>query len=152
MLHKPIDVNALALTLTRWLAPNPSNPPDDSAIDLIGKTLGIEQSFPGINLDDALPRFLGKRDLLARARDAFLLQHIEDPAQLAEFAQQQAWPQMRRIAHSIKGASGNIGASEVNHCIRQLERVLEEPDTAGLSDLIENLVTAFGHMQTATKN
>ena len=180
VLSKPIEMAALASMLRTYLPSClPTHlPPCLPSHPLAIQTIAAEQNatppmlssepeqasdlaLPGITLDDALPRFLGRRDLLCRARDAFLLQHANSAIQLAMLAQQQAWQPMQRIAHGIKGASANIGALAVNHCIRQLETVLlaqlaqsapaAAPDSAALIHLLESLNDTLSDLRTGLR-
>jgi signal transduction histidine kinase/DNA-binding response OmpR family regulator len=172
VLSKPIEMAALT-TMLRTYLPSclPSQPLAIQSIAAEQNTTAPmlssepEQAsnlaLPGITLDDALPRFLGRRDLLCRARDAFLLQHANSPIQLAMLAQQQAWQPMQRIAHGIKGASANIGALAVNHCIRQLETAVlaqlaqsapaAAPDSAALIRLLESLNDTLSDLRTGLR-
>jgi len=139
---KPIDVDELAAVLTRWLpargaglAPqaDEENPP----------AAAQDFDFPGIALDQALPRFLGRRDVLARARDAFLGQHGASPERLAQLNAESDWAQMARIAHALKGAAGNLGALELAARALELEQALQAQDRSRIAALIQSIKGAL---------
>jgi len=140
-LAKPVDIAELAAVLTRWLpargkahaAPSHSDAP--AAAD--------DFEFPGIAIEDALPRFLGRRDMLARARDIFLKQFRTAPARLAELQAAGAWPEMAGIAHSLKGGAGTVGATGLATGAAALEGAVKARDHGAVAGLIHSIGAAF---------
>ena len=140
-LAKPIDIGELAAVLTRWLPAGRSGPGRRESADLPAPAPNLD--FPGIRLEDALPRFLGRLDLLARVRDLFLGQHRMAPARLAELEAANAWPEMARIAHALKGAAGTIGALDLEAHAKALEQALSAQDRGSMASLIHSIDAAM---------
>ena len=154
-LAKPIDVGDLAAVLTRWLPPRNSHaaaPPEsaipaltDPAVDAPVKDL----EFPGLELEDSLPRFLGRRDLLAWARDTILKEHGATPARLFDLAAAGQWMDMARIAHALRGAAGNIGALDLADSAKALENALQSPEPGHMDPMIEAIHAALANISVA---
>lgn len=100
-------------------------------------------SVPGIDLEQALPRFMNRLDLLLAARDAFLIQHRECCNQLANMLANQAWSKIFSLANVLRGGAGNIGANAVKDCAIRIEGAAQRADAVSLSALIDKLAIAM---------
>lgn len=125
---KPVTIEALREALQTWLpdleAPDspsegkslPPAPPDE------GKRL------PGIDMH-MLERHLGSAMAAApRIFASFYRAHRETIARLAASIEQQDWAQAFLIAHTLKGASANIGATALQAASQALEEALQNRD------------------------
>ena len=124
-LAKPIAVERLAAVLARWLpgqSTGAAPPADSQPARAEPDSATADAEFPGIDLGEALPRFLGRREVLRRARDALLEQHAASAAQLAGLAAEHALPQLTKIAHGLKGAAANVGAEGLRAAAAALEQ------------------------------
>jgi histidine phosphotransfer protein HptB len=79
---------------------------------------------------------------------AFLLEaYIEDSIiqlrQLGEAVEASQCEQVRRIAHSLKGSSRNVGADRVAHLCEQLESAARVEQTQQWSSLLAEIKTAM---------
>ena len=130
-LAKPIDLAELAAVLTRWL---PAGSIDAAPGAPAGVPAAVDDAeFPGIDVQAALSRFLGQREVLARARDALLKQHASSAARLAELNAVGSLAEMGRIAHGLKGAAGNVGAVALAAAAKGLEEALEARDSKAIT-------------------
>ncbi|WP_395008448.1 ATP-binding protein [Undibacterium sp.] len=149
VLAKPIQMNALLSCLHRWL---PSAPLENLSVPNDHPDEGARIELPGIDLNDALPRFLGRRDLLVKARDGFLEQHKTTRHSLSTYLEAQSWQEIRRLAHSIKGASANLSAHAVNKAASHLEHELDASkyphEAARIAQMIDTLWHAIDAMKT----
>jgi len=123
---KPIEIGDLAGVLTRWLPPRKAVSAPRRMAEIPAPV--HEGEFPGIALDIALPRFLGRKDVLARARDAFVEQYASVLLRLEELEALSDWSGLAGIAHGLKGAAGNIGALELAGQAAQLEEAIKARD------------------------
>ncbi len=148
-LAKPIDLDALWGALTRWLPARPrATPPDPAPVpaDLPAThahtaaplaTAGVPtvitadagaidagQDFPGLDLDDALPRFLGQRARLRASLQLFLETAPRVLADLRTAVAADDRRQAQRCAHSLKGTAGLFGAMRLLQAVRALEHSL----------------------------
>jgi two-component system sensor histidine kinase/response regulator len=149
VLAKPIQMNALLSCLHRWL---PSTPQENLSVPNDHPAEVARMDLPGIDLNEALPRFLGRCDLLIKARDGFLLQHKDTRLSLSACLSAQSWQEMRRLAHSIKGASANLSANAVNKAASHLEHALDPSnyplDTVTIAQMTDTLWHAIDTMKT----
>ena len=136
-LAKPINLEDLAAVLTRWLPPRDTLGTAQSASST---NVSVDDAdFPGLSLEEALPRFLGRRDLLAWARDTLLDQHRESPEKLQALTAENGWDEMARITHSRRGEAANIGALDLARQARSLEESLHSQDATLIHPLIESM-------------
>ena len=144
---KPIDPQALAETLSRWLkpvtggsvaAPSQAASPQESPSD-IGT---LERALPGVLVRDALMRMNGNMALLQRLLHSFSERHKETAATLREL-QQAGDPQALYLkAHDLKGEAGNLGLQAIFSTADQLcQRIKKEPGQ-DLAELTQTLAAA----------
>ena len=147
-LPKPIDPDELWGTLTRWLPPRrlvaaesaaaretPDTPDTPDAAD----RLRVWQAA-GIDLDDALPRFLGRADILERALAHLLDQHATDPDTLSAWLAQGRWEAALDVTHALKGSAATVGARRLAQGCQQLEVLLRQHPPQPWQELLDQLV------------
>ena len=59
---------------------------------------------------------------------------------------------LRRAAHTLKGASGSLGASGLESLCRELETALASPDATGLRGLVARMASEFVSVKRALEN
>jgi PAS domain S-box-containing protein len=135
---KPVDPAVLYGTLLRWLparfagdmAQVASRPPNR---DSTAHEPGDDTTAPvisGLDVDLAIHRLGGRADLFWTALLQFA-RHYGDG--LADVERQLACNDLaviRRLAHSIRGASATIGATRLPHLAEALEHACQRTDTA----------------------
>jgi len=67
---------------------------------------------------------------------------------LIELARNSNFPEIRAIAHSIKGASGNLGLNMIYQTTLNLEDKANKSNSDEVNQLIEDLVLEFEHLKT----
>ena len=122
---KPINVNEMFNTMAKWIVP--SNPVDN--LSELGSTSGddtVLPEFPGIDLKSALattqsnPKLLKK--LLIKFRDT-----EQDFEERFNSACESGDDELQtRLAHTIKGVAGNVGALGVYESAKALEQACKE--------------------------
>lgn len=130
-LSKPVDPDQLWGTLTRWLRPRRAEPAQPQAMAIDGAAgPGRLQAWQeaGIDVEKALPRFLGRADALERALEQLLAQHARDPETMADLlALGQAKAALNMI-HALKGCAATVGANRLLQRCQWLEvRLTENP-------------------------
>ncbi|MDQ7821302.1 MAG: response regulator [Candidatus Eremiobacteraeota bacterium] len=140
---KPIDPDELFSALLRWLKPGEREAPEGSMESLGEKKKQSEDEglleLPGIDSKGGLRRVGGNarlyRELLGKfVRDtAGVHQQIIDAlgANDRELAQ--------RLAHTVKGTSGNIGASDVFTAAAEAENAIAKDNKEALPSALEIL-------------
>ena len=119
---KPIDPAALFEAVGRFYKPaegtpageQPSGPPPQEALP----------SIAGLDTNDGLSRVGGNRKLYARILRQFADQQGPAPDQIADALAKRDHALAERLAHTLKGVAGNVGAKGVQSAAALLERVI----------------------------
>lgn len=148
---KPIDVNQLFITLQRWI--KPSGPKGDLSVDN-SQALQLPP-ITGLQLDAALQRLGGDtlllRKLLLRFCETQADCRVQIEAALAAGDRESAV----RVAHSLKGLAGNIGARALAFDAAELEARLrherDEDAALTLQTLAVELQVLIQHISQALR-
>jgi signal transduction histidine kinase/DNA-binding response OmpR family regulator/HAMP domain-containing protein len=117
---KPIDPRALIETVGRFRRP--------------ARTGGdVVPSIDGLDSQDGLARVGGNRQLYLRLLRQFVDQQGSSTEEIAEARAAGDLARAERIAHTLKGVSGNIGARRVHASAAALEKLIR--DRASIADI-----------------
>jgi HPt (histidine-containing phosphotransfer) domain-containing protein len=130
---KPIDPDTLYRTLGKWVDRSEWEASDREALKDVRidrKAVSADaEGFPeldGIDVEAGLNRLLGNREtyrrILLKFRDDF--QKTGDL--IKDLISREAYEEAERMAHSIKGASGNLGAEELQRASESLEKCFKD--------------------------
>ncbi len=126
---KPIDPDALWRALLTWIRPRPARVLVAGGGGLhSGDRQGVEEIPVGIyGLDTALglKRCLGKPSLYLSLLRKFMNGQADAPEMISEALDRQDWETAERVAHTMKGSAGNIGASIVRDRATSLEAAIK---------------------------
>lgn len=146
-LAKPIDEAALEATIQRWLRvgnESDSNIPDGgerlSGSKIDPRTLDVARGLVRIGKD---PLFY--RGLI----EAFVQGHREDAARIRRSLNDGEIDKATRVAHTLAGVAGNMGAELVADLARQLELALRTEERARTDDLVARLDVAQRELDLA---
>lgn len=139
----PIDPVMLFRTLRRWIQPRPGlgrdGVPGSPAAAAPGQPL---PALPGIDTADGLSRTMGRQDLYLRMLRQFASSHRTAAEQTRTALAGGDVEGARRLAHTLKGLAGNIGAGALQEAARQLEDRLSLPGPSpALPGLVEHFET-----------
>ena len=124
---KPVDPERLYTTLLHWLpaspAPQaelwqeapatPATPAEPDADEAQQWQRRLEQ-IPGLDLAHGLALMRGNPVKLAKMLSIFVTAHAADAGHLEQAIAEQDMERVRQIAHALKSAAGNIGATAVS--------------------------------------
>jgi PAS domain S-box-containing protein len=141
---KPIDPDRLVRTLLRWISPH------DHALPGEGKgappkevsaseTSGME---PVIDVETALRRLSGNRKTLVKLLRDFSREHSGVADRIREALSAGEAESARRIAHTLKGASGNLSIGEVHRLSAAIETAIAGRDEGRAGELLHHLEDA----------
>jgi len=144
---KPIDVKALFSSLLRFVKPGERVLPPEIA----GKQKNEEKEavsplpeLGGIDTADGLARVGGNKKLYRKILKKFRAGNEGVMEKIRAELDQNDLDQAERLVHGVKGASGNIGATELFESARILDDALKLEKTDGLDKLVEGFSSALG--------
>ncbi|MBF0153369.1 MAG: response regulator [Magnetococcales bacterium] len=142
---KPIDVDELFVTLEKWLPPRSRLGDDPVGQEALAFSTGITlpDTLPGVDLPVALKRVMGNARLLAQLVIGFCLENTQTATQIRALLERDDLDQAARLAHAIKGTSGNLGAMDLWSAARDLEQAIRDHASWPL------LQVALDHLQEA---
>ncbi|NRT55720.1 PAS domain S-box protein [Sphaerotilus uruguayifluvii] len=118
-LGKPVEPEQLRRCLMTWLGPDASPPPPARPVAPGEAGLRERLEAAGLDVDGALARMGGQLPLYRRSLRLFADHHGQDGATMRRPGIPLA--ELRRLAHSLAGAAGTIGAPALQHLARELE-------------------------------
>ncbi len=126
---KPIVPKELWAALTKWIKPGERELPEEYRTQ--GKELSSEIVIPdveGLNVEEGLAHLSGNKklylDLLTKFRDGY----GETVKEIKEAVANEDRELAVRLAHTVKGVAGNIGAGEVQKASAVVEKALKDED------------------------
>jgi two-component system, sensor histidine kinase and response regulator len=144
-LTKPIEPEQLWSVLLRWLGPCQADSPDWGEVPEEGD--GELREIPGISLTDGLRRAGGKKQLYLSLLQRFCRGQGGALAELRDALECGDRERAQRLAHTIKGSAGTIGALEVEARAGVLEAaVREQQPEAAVTALWVQLEAALGKL------
>ena len=116
---KPINVAEMFRTMAKWITPSKPN----TAFNEEKKKEDVEiPDLEGVNTEDGLARTQGNTKLYLK-----LLKKVRESQKdfIIDFTMacdEADWELAERLAHTLKGVAGNVGASRVQKCCDVLEK------------------------------
>lgn len=141
---KPIDPDLLFRALTAWIAPGRRAWPASVKPVSAPATQERQQSLlpddlPGIDIQAGLRGTGGDAALLHKILINFLKDHRDDAQMIRLALQEQDIPRAQRIAHTLKGISGSIGAKALRPAAIALDAALKSRASGTYRRLLDNL-------------
>ncbi|NOZ08584.1 MAG: response regulator [FCB group bacterium] len=138
---KPIDPEKLKHTLQKW---NPDNEP-------IAKSVDVQWEVDKAIFDRAglLERLGGDEAFLKEMMVLFLTETPQQIKSIELALEEQEADKTRKIAHALKGASANIGATAVSDAAKELEYAAREDDLSSAQELFAGLQKKFQQLKEA---
>lgn len=92
-----------------------------------------------IDLKDVLERVQEDKELLSELFDIYVEDFAIKRKVLGEAVAARDLAKIKEVAHSMKGASGNISARPMHAACLQLEGLAKEGNTDGMQDVVKNI-------------
>ena len=152
---KPIDPELLFETLLKWVRKIPGegiNETGPAAVEMAIPSSFDEPDFPaldGIHVAEGLKRLLGNKASYLRILIRFAREFENAADSLRDLVNREEYEAAEILAHSIKGASGNIGAESLQAAAAALEkairdhRVLPKADVVHFKKALDRVLTAL---------
>lgn len=152
-LAKPVDPDDLWRVLARWLKPSnrPVGPQPLRETD--GAPVSLPTDITALDVGLGLKRVMGKRSLYRSMLVRFVAGQQATLQDLPQALLAQDWPLAERLAHSLKGLAGNLGATGLQQAAAELEEGLHlsaSPEVLGrLSEnVLQRLASLLEALQT----
>ncbi|WP_162244040.1 PAS domain-containing hybrid sensor histidine kinase/response regulator [Pseudorhodoferax sp. Leaf265] len=127
---KPIEPDAMWLALARWLKPRAGLGSDAAAGPAPGPTSSAEPPglpvVAGLDVASGLRRVMGKQALYRQLLEKFAAGQSLVPEAIVQALQDEDPATAERLAHTLKGVAGNIGAHDLQQHAAALEEALRE--------------------------
>ncbi len=139
---KPIDPDQLFSTLVKWIKPGERAVPEQLREKEPEKT-GIEDEtalpeLPGISIEKGLKTVMGNEKLYRKLLSKFLESNINTVEEIKTALKKDDTETAARLAHTVKGVSGNLGAEDLFPAAAELESAIKRGDKASLDALIND--------------
>ena len=138
-LTKPLDPQALAAVLAKWL------PPKTLAQEVPAHTASLEP----IDYASLLRRCLGKRELAARLVRKLVEQAEQDVLAITTALQQNDAATLAASAHRLRGASANVSAEVLRRTAADLEALGHSGNLAAAGPLVAQLPPELARLKAA---
>ena len=97
----------------------------------------------GLNTKAGLRRAAGKLELYSKILKSYASDYVHFSEDFSQFKSSLQWEEMQRLAHTLKGLSGSIGAEDVQRAMEGLEFACKEKDEAKVDLLFPQAVELF---------
>jgi len=139
---KPIDIEELFSALLRWVKPREHTDFDNDAPQPLPEIKKEDVDIPelkGIDTKSGITRVGGNKKLYQKILIKFHSDYREMTQQIIDAIEQGDQKLSQRLAHTVKGVSGNIGAGELQEIAAQLESAIKD----GKIDEAKALIPSF---------
>jgi len=146
---KPIDLGELFRALLRWITPGTRPLPVNYGVKAGRKRTTGLTDIPGIAVEQALSRLDNNQDLYLGLLNKFRRDYGESDREIKEILAREDLKTARRMAHSIKGVSGNIGIMDLQKAASDLETAFQNGETDQFKGLLEVFSSQLSQALTA---
>jgi two-component system sensor histidine kinase/response regulator len=145
---KPIEPNQLFAILLNWIPHREVNPvqvQEQASIKISAEELGI--SIPGLDTSLGLRRVLGKKKSYINLLRKYVFGQKDTLIQIKKMLSEGDWSSAERMAHTLKGVSGSVGAIIIQEKASNLEEAIRNhASKERLSPLIQETNVMLGKM------
>jgi two-component system sensor histidine kinase/response regulator len=121
---KPIEPEELWAALLKWIQPKPPT-------RVVALPAPVNAELPsdieGLDIVNGLRRVLGKQSLYLSMLHKFVSNEKDALLKIRNALEEADLALAERLAHDLKSASGNIGATQIQHLTEQLELAIKKP-------------------------
>ena len=141
---KPIDPDHLVATLAKWVHPSPtarkSSPQESVPADVPASAAEALPNLPGVKVAVSVRRIGGNVALYYSLLEKFKTNQLQVVSQIREVMTANDPKTAERLAHTLRGIAGTLGAESLQSQAEQLENCFKN----GSSGDVESLLTQVG--------
>jgi polar amino acid transport system substrate-binding protein len=150
---KPIDPDQLFSALVKWIRPGEREVPEHLAPKVEEKTEEKPLAdMPGISVKEGLARVGGNINLYRKILIKFYNEYAHVTEQIRTALDQDDSELAQRLAHTVKGVAGNIGAKDLPGPAGELEAAIKHQKTDELEGLLAGFADALSLVLNSLKN
>ena len=144
-ISKPIDPDQLFATLVKWIKPVERHyEPAPGVVDTDRDVeMALPEQIPGIDLASGLTRVGGNQKLFLELLTKFRSTHSQAVNKIRQALADGDSSLGERMAHTLKGVSGNIGANDLYMAARVMEMAIKNEDPDDVEGLLDQLTLAL---------
>ena len=116
---KPIEPEDLWKALLKWIKPKIPAPPK------VAQDTLLSFEIKGLDMVNGLRRVLGKKPLYLLMLRKFVAGQKSATAEILKALEVDDWTTAERLAHTLKGVSGNIGATGLQQLAEKIETAIK---------------------------
>lgn len=131
---KPITPKLLYATLVKWIKPRPQEEAEMESPSPAPPETAFPASLQGFDLEDGLTRFAGNKQLFLKLLFKFHANYHDLPLEISTAMGEKDFAKAQKLAHMMKGASGNFGAHALHNAASSLDLALKNNEI-GKADL-----------------
>lgn len=143
---KPIDVAQLFGTLARWVAPSAPRAVAPEVAQPQPQLDGALPVVPGLMMAEALRRVGGNAGLMRKLLDRFVETQFDAMLRITGAIENNQLETAIRVAHTLKGLAGNIGAGGLADSAARVEHLLSLGSHDGLPQALEACTHALDEL------
>ena len=139
---KPIDPDQLFATLMKWIQPLERRYELGSRVKPEAGPNGeraLPEELPGIDIASGLKRVDGNQKLFLKLLSKFRLKHSQTVDEIRQALAEGDSNLAERLAHTVKGVSGNIGANDLHVAAHAVEMDIKKGKTDNIEGPLEQL-------------
>ena len=122
---KPIEPEDLWKTLLKWIKPRHSAAAAEVKPQA-AQDADLPSGIEGLDMANGLRRVLGKKPLYLSMLRKFVAGQKSATAEILKALEGDDWGTAERLAHTLKGVSGNIGATGLQQLAEKIETAIKE--------------------------
>jgi len=150
---KPIDPNQLFSALVKWIEPGERELPAHLEDKIEEKPEERPLSdMPGISAKEGLARVGGNTSLYKKILIKFYNDYSDATEQIKDALDKDDQELAQRLAHTVKGVAGNIGAKDLSGPAGELEAAIKHQKTDGIEGLLDGFKDALNVVINSLKN
>ena len=145
---KPIEPEDLWMALLKWIKPQHTDVKTELAPGTT-EDIKLPSGIVGLDINDGMRRVLGKKPLYLSMLRKFVAGQKSAIANIFKELENNNWDAAMRLTHTLKGVSGNIGATGLQHLAEKVEIAIKEHSAREeIEVLVEILNAPLEHIIT----
>ncbi|MFZ4503993.1 MAG: response regulator, partial [Methylovulum sp.] len=125
-LIKPIEPEDLWKKLLKWIKPRHSTTTEAAIPPTLKIDVDLPTNIDGLDITNGLRRMLGKKSLYRAMLHKFIDGQKTVVTDILTTLEEGDWSKAERLAHTLKGVSGNIGATDIQALAEKLETAIKQ--------------------------